>query len=147
MADVLAYWHGDMDLPQVRGIGYLGAAHGHGTLMPAIRPRHTATVSNRAQTDMWPELDLLRPTFGHDGVAQLETSRGCTNFCSFCPRGHKGQWAQARKAQHSSAAPATGHSAAVHHSASPVPALAGQGSNNAPNSGGTCHLLALSTNC
>jgi hypothetical protein len=25
----------------------------------------------------------------------LETSRGCTNFCSFCPRGHKGTWAGA----------------------------------------------------
>jgi hypothetical protein len=44
---------------------------------------------------MWPELDLLDRTFAHHGVAQLETSRGCTNFCSFCPRGHKGQWAGA----------------------------------------------------
>src|SRR5207249_1623597 len=50
---------------------------------------------NRVQTDMWPELDLLEATFAHKGVAQLESSRGCTNFCSFCPRGHKGQWAGA----------------------------------------------------
>ncbi|MGH3814527.1 MAG: hypothetical protein ACRDUV_19090 [Pseudonocardiaceae bacterium] len=44
---------------------------------------------------MWPELDLLDETFQHKGVAQLEASRGCTNFCSFCLRGHKGQWAGA----------------------------------------------------
>lgn len=22
----------------------------------------------------------------------MESSRGCTNYCSFCPRGHKGHW-------------------------------------------------------
>jgi hypothetical protein len=92
IADLLGHWHGDIDRAQVRGIGYTGAARGDGTLMPT---RRTATVANRAQTDMWPELDLLRSTFEHGGVAQLETSRGCTNFCSFCPRGHKGQWAGA----------------------------------------------------
>lgn len=92
IADVLAHWHGDMEREQVRGIGYRGVARDDGTLMPT---RRTATVTNRTQTDMWPELDLLRSTFDHGGVAQLETSRGCTNFCSFCPRGHKGQWAGA----------------------------------------------------
>ncbi|MGH3791421.1 MAG: hypothetical protein ACRDQ9_11615, partial [Pseudonocardiaceae bacterium] len=61
----------------------------------SIGPRRTATVANRQQTDMWPELDLLERTFAHNGVAQLEFSRGCTNYCSFCPRGHKGQWAGA----------------------------------------------------
>ena len=45
--------------------------------------------------DIFPELDLLPATFDHHGVAQLETSRGCTNFCSFCPRGHKGLWSGA----------------------------------------------------
>ncbi|WP_233226308.1 B12-binding domain-containing radical SAM protein [Amycolatopsis sp. CA-126428] len=93
IADALAHWHDDMAVQHVRGIGYLGAARGHGTV--SIGPRRTATVANRVQTDMWPELDLLRTTFEHKGVAQLETSRGCTNFCSFCPRGHKGQWAGA----------------------------------------------------
>lgn len=95
IADVFAHWHGDMPVEQVRGIGYVGAARGDGVLMPAVQLRKTAIVANRAQTDMWPELDLLRSTFAHGGVAQLETSRGCTNFCSFCPRGHKGQWAAA----------------------------------------------------
>lgn len=91
IADVLAHWHGDLELAQVRGIGYSGAPRGADT--PAIgRYRKTATVANRAQTDIFPELDLLAATFDHRGVAQLESSRGCTNFCSFCPRGHKGTW-------------------------------------------------------
>jgi len=39
-----------------------------------------------------PELDLLIPTIRAKGVFQLETSRGCYNACSFCPRRHKGNW-------------------------------------------------------
>jgi len=91
IADVLAYWHGDLELDQVRDIGYTGAPRGNGTL--GISFRRNATVTNRAQTDILPELDLLGATFEHRGVAQLEASRGCTNACSFCPRGHKGTWA------------------------------------------------------
>lgn len=93
IADVVAHWHGDLEVNQIRGVGYHGAADGG--VLSINRVRRTATVANRLQTDMWPELDLLERTFEHKGVAQLETSRGCTNFCSFCPRGHKGQWAGA----------------------------------------------------
>jgi radical SAM superfamily enzyme YgiQ (UPF0313 family) len=97
--DILAHWHGDLDRAQIRGIGYLGAARGTGTLTigtAAPGPfRHTATVGNRLQTDIFPELDLLDATFQRKGVAQLESSRGCTNYCSFCPRSHKGQWSGA----------------------------------------------------
>lgn len=39
-----------------------------------------------------PELDLLIPTIKSKGVFQLETSRGCYNACSFCPRRQKGIW-------------------------------------------------------
>lgn len=92
--DVLAYWHGDIGRDQIHGIGYNGAAHGPGTL--TIGRRHTAKPVSRSQTDILPELDLLLATFEHHGVAQLESSRGCTNFCSFCPRGHKGRWSGAR---------------------------------------------------
>ncbi|TLP64191.1 radical SAM protein [Microbispora fusca] len=93
--DVLAYWHGDLRLEQVRGIGYQGSIQrGPGTVAIG-RARRTPTVANRQQTDIWPELDLLERTFAHGGVAQLETSRGCTSSCSFCPRGHKGHWAGA----------------------------------------------------
>ncbi|MFC8527196.1 B12-binding domain-containing radical SAM protein [Nocardia sp. NPDC057227] len=91
LADLVAHWHGDLDRDQIRGIGYTGAARGEATHTIG-RFRRTATVANRAQTDYFPELDLLDATFTHRGVAQLESSRGCTNFCSFCPRGHKGQW-------------------------------------------------------
>lgn len=91
--DVLAYWHGDLDLDQIRGIGYTGRLqHGDGTLA-IVRSRRTPNLANRQQTDIWPELDLLGRTFACGGVAQLETSRGCTSACSFCPRGHKGHWA------------------------------------------------------
>lgn len=89
MQDVLAYWHGDLKLNDVRGIGYRGATTGAGL---TIGFRRTGTVANRFRTDIFPELDLLDATFRHKGVAQLETSRGCTSYCSFCPRGHKGQW-------------------------------------------------------
>jgi len=92
--DVLAHWHSDLPIEQIRGLGYRGATRGTGAATIG-RARRTGTVANRLQTDIWPELDLLDATFRHRGVAQLEASRGCTNFCSFCPRGHKGQWAGA----------------------------------------------------
>ena len=90
---LLAHWHGDIPLDQVPGLGYNGGPRGGGL---AISRRRTARPLTRdATADIFPELDLLPATFGHHGVAQLETSRGCTNFCSFCPRGHKGMWAGA----------------------------------------------------
>ncbi|MBF6302965.1 cobalamin-dependent protein [Nocardia amamiensis] len=89
IADTVASWHGDAARDQIRGVGYAEAAFGEGTLSIGSY-RHTRSVTNRAQTDIFPELDLLSATFDRGGVAQLESSRGCTNFCSFCPRGHKG---------------------------------------------------------
>lgn len=91
MADLVSYWHGDISLAEVHGLGYEGAPRGGGLAIG--RHRHTAAVGNQAYRDIFPELDLLDSTFEHKGVAQLETSRGCTNYCSFCPRGHKGSWA------------------------------------------------------
>ncbi|MER5649772.1 hypothetical protein [Streptosporangium sp. NPDC002524] len=90
MRDVIAHWHGDLERDQVHGIGYVGAARG-GAM--AVGRRRTAAVPNRDADDFFPELDLLQATFAHQGVMQLETSRGCTSQCSFCPRGHKGMWA------------------------------------------------------
>ncbi|WP_316521159.1 B12-binding domain-containing radical SAM protein [Kitasatospora brasiliensis] len=89
MQDLLAHWHGELDREQIQGIGFTGAARGGGL---QLARRRTPTTPNRAQTDILPELDLLAATFQHDGVAQLECSRGCISACSFCPRGHKGQW-------------------------------------------------------
>lgn len=88
--DVIAHWHGDLAREDIHGIGYIGAARGGGL---AVGRRRTAVVPNRAADDFLPELDLLQDTFEHQGVAQLETTRGCTSHCSFCPRGHKGVWA------------------------------------------------------
>lgn len=93
VADILAHWHDDLDLNHVRGIGYVGAMPRDGAVLRIGTFRRTATVANRLQTDIFPELDLLQRTFTRKGVAQLESSRGCTNYCSFCPRGHKGVWA------------------------------------------------------
>jgi hypothetical protein len=90
IADVLAHYHGDLRQSEIRGIGYHGAPRGGGMV---IARQRTAGVANRVQTDFLPELDLLDATLDRRGVAQLESSRGCTNFCSFCPRGHKGTWA------------------------------------------------------
>nr|WSX75834.1 radical SAM protein [Streptomyces sp. NBC_00899] len=90
MQDVLAFWHGEIKREHIRGVGYIGSARGAGTL-PITR--RSARPVNRAATDIFPELDLLPATLARSGVAQLETSRGCTNSCSFCPRDHKGQWA------------------------------------------------------
>jgi len=95
--DVLSYWHGDLDFANIRGIGYQRAPGP--SMLVSPRYRRTAKVGNRTQTDIFPELDLLDRTFRHQGVAQLETSRGCTNYCSFCPRGHKGTWAGSRPEQ------------------------------------------------
>ncbi|SFC16612.1 B12-binding domain-containing radical SAM protein [Streptomyces aidingensis] len=90
---LLAHWHGDIGLDDVPALGYIGAARG-GAL--TVKRRRTAKPASRdATADILPELDLLPATFEHHGVAQLETSRGCTNFCSFCPRGHKGTWSGA----------------------------------------------------
>lgn len=90
---LLAHWHGDLELDQVPGLGFNGAARGGA--LTITRRRTAKLVAREAAADIFPELDLLPATFEHHGVAQLETSRGCTNFCSFCPRGHKGLWSGA----------------------------------------------------
>src|SRR5262249_42124244 len=75
IAATMGYFHGNLALADVRGIGYLGAPRGGG--LTVGRRQRTAGVANRAQTDFLPELDLLDATFDHNGVAQLEASRGC----------------------------------------------------------------------
>jgi hypothetical protein len=77
IADVLAHWHNDLAVQHIRGAGYAGAARGEGALSIGPR-RRSATVANRLQTDMWPELDLLERTFERGGIAQLDASRGGT---------------------------------------------------------------------
>lgn len=83
MIDVVEAWHGDRPLAQVRNIRYRGSE-----LIQITRK-----VSNREYSEINPELDLLSATLDRHGVMQLESSRGCTHACSFCPREHKGIWA------------------------------------------------------
>lgn len=83
MQDAVEHWHGDRLLGDVRGA--------HSTKHNA--PTSTEGLSNKAARDFLPELDLLEETLDSRGVMQLESSRGCTHACSFCPRQHKGIWA------------------------------------------------------
>jgi hypothetical protein len=83
MIDVVEYWHGDRDVAQIRNIRYSGSEIIY----------LTKRISNREYNEIGPELDLLDPTLARHGVMQLESSRGCTHACSFCPREHKGLWA------------------------------------------------------
>ncbi|MFF5264608.1 B12-binding domain-containing radical SAM protein [Actinomadura viridis] len=90
---LLHHWHGDTQRRQVPGLGHADAPRG-GAL--AISQRRTAKPgATAAAGDILPELDLLAATLASHGVAQMEASRGCTNYCSFCPRGHKGAWSGA----------------------------------------------------
>ncbi|MGH3827259.1 MAG: hypothetical protein ACRDQX_08810 [Pseudonocardiaceae bacterium] len=91
IGDAMAYFHGDLELAGIRGIGYRIVPR-RGAVTLGRQARRTAVVPNRVQRNFLPELDLLDATFARNGVAQLEISRGCTSHCSFCPRGHKGSW-------------------------------------------------------
>jgi len=95
MQDAVLHWHGDLTLAQIHGIGYQKREVHCGEPLRIGSYRHNASLRNGRLNDILPELDLLDQTFTYHGVAQLETSRGCTNYCSFCPRGHKGTWSGA----------------------------------------------------
>ncbi|SFG37563.1 Radical SAM superfamily enzyme YgiQ, UPF0313 family [Duganella sp. CF458] len=82
MQDVVAHWHGDLARDEIVDVAYLEQA--------AVR--RTRRINNRQYDDIHPELDLLEATLAHGGVMQLESSRGCSYACSFCPREHKGIW-------------------------------------------------------
>lgn len=82
MLDVMLAWHGQLSRGSIRGARMVDG----GSLV--ITPR----ASNREYDDIIPELDLLGKVLRANGVLQLESSRGCTHACSFCPREHKGNW-------------------------------------------------------
>jgi len=82
MQDIVAHWHGLLSEDQIRSISLKGTT----------RPAKRRTPLNRDYDDVLPELDLLEKTLDCNGVMQLESSRGCTHACSFCPRTHKGRW-------------------------------------------------------
>jgi radical SAM superfamily enzyme YgiQ (UPF0313 family) len=82
MQDVVAAWHGNIPSSAVRSV----ARRSSELALLRSFPR------NREYDDIVPELDLLERTLEFNGVMQLESSRGCTHACSFCPRSHKGRW-------------------------------------------------------
>jgi hypothetical protein len=81
MEDLVSHWHGTMARSEIRAVTYGGTEERR-----ALAPR------NVDYTEIVPELDLLEHTLEYSGVMQLESSRGCTHACSFCPRSHKGRW-------------------------------------------------------
>ncbi|WP_175892891.1 B12-binding domain-containing radical SAM protein [Burkholderia cepacia] len=86
MRGVASYWHGMLDAMSIPDVSFLDKTQ-------SSQPIKTAKTNNRAQEDIMPEFDLARETLSAGGVMQLESSRGCSYACSFCPREHKGIWA------------------------------------------------------
>ncbi|WP_158795506.1 radical SAM protein [Pedobacter sp. L105] len=82
MKDLVAFWHGQIEKQSVNFISY---KEGDKTIT-------TVKKKDDKNTYIVPELDLLEDTLAFNGVMQLESSRGCTYHCSFCPRAHKGAW-------------------------------------------------------
>lgn len=82
MQDVIKFWLGLISKEEINFISYLD---GNKIITTEKRKDDKNIYAN-------PELDLLEETLKFKGVMQLESSRGCTYQCSFCPRSHKGQW-------------------------------------------------------
>lgn len=89
--DVVRQWTEGVPLPSAR---YLETHATQSTRLTVLGPesQRVKRPTNRMERSTIPELDLLTTTLDLGGVMQLETSRGCTHACSFCPREHKGLW-------------------------------------------------------
>ena len=83
MQDIVKYWKNELSLEEINDICYVSS-----TGEIKSNPKKKNDLDFRPI----PELDLLSKTLELKGVMQLEASRGCTYFCSFCPREHKGKW-------------------------------------------------------
>lgn len=77
---LINWLQGKRELNSIFNLAYTKMQH---CVVQRILPKHENSL---------PELDLLLGIFQNKGVFQLETSRGCYNACSFCPRKHKGKW-------------------------------------------------------
>lgn len=82
MLDVVKYWHGEISQSEINHVSFFNG-------VDIVNTPKTADDKNIYTN---PELDLLEETLKYKGVMQLESSRGCTYHCSFCPRSHKGLW-------------------------------------------------------
>lgn len=83
MVEIVQFWHNLRKIENIHHIAYKDAKGN------TVCTREKNQETNHLYI---PALDLLENTLRADGVMQLETSRGCTNACSFCPRSHKGKW-------------------------------------------------------
>lgn len=82
MCDIITYWNKKTSLCNINYIAY-----------SFNRKIKYSTKKNIDEEPFpKPELDLLGKTLKQNGVIQLESSKGCPNKCSFCPRHHKGKW-------------------------------------------------------
>ncbi len=81
--DIISYWHGDKPISEISNIMFLSEHNEPIKTARTVLPSITAGI---------PELDLLASTLSSRGVMQLESTRGCSYACSFCPRAHKGIW-------------------------------------------------------
>jgi hypothetical protein len=121
IADVLAYWHGDLDLTQVRGIGYTGTAHGTGTLA-VDHYRKTATVANHGRptsspsSTCWPSRSTTEAwlSWNSPGAAPTtaRSAHGATRAPGRAPilahcRGSSARWPKCLTATPRSPAPFT----------------------------------------
>ncbi len=82
---LIDYFQNNCELKDIPAIAFVDNSTG------SIIQTPSCEFSKNAELSI-PELDLLIPTIKAKGVFQLETSRGCYNACSFCPRRQKGIW-------------------------------------------------------
>ncbi len=82
MRDIVNYWLNGIDKRQIQGISFLRENN------EVVDTPTPSTLKDWAIYGM-PELDVLPDILKSKGVITLETSRGCMNACSFCPRKSK----------------------------------------------------------
>lgn len=82
MSQIVNWLYGSIKLDDILDIAYV---NNDGNISTTNHATHKEGLS-------LPEFDLLLSTIREKGVFQLETSRGCYNACSFCPRQYKGNW-------------------------------------------------------
>ncbi len=80
---IIRYYKGQCKIEEINGIAFMDKN--------TIRQTPVCKLSSTSEISL-PELDLLLPTLRAKEVFQLETSRGCYNACTFCPRKQKGIW-------------------------------------------------------
>ena len=85
MREIVSYWLSKENMPQTQGISFWGNDN---------NIIETPLLATKKDWNVYglPELDILPEILNKKGVSTLETSRGCMNACSFCPRKSKGLW-------------------------------------------------------